>query len=443
MKQEGSILLSIIFVLAVSFLGFSLLSFSILHSGIRGARQEKLSRCETMYQELVYSLHRFRERAYNGEIAEFANPEVDFFNNDYFPPHYGANDHRVFIEPSFDYRVRQGLHYDVFTVMADLEVSASDNAYRWVSRVLVDFYSGEIPLSLIPFLINAPDVGSLEKFLEENPLEIIGGSASVQDASIGFSAGDFLMEALKVGGTALTWAAMREKFGLEISDSPVPEGIHRVVTGDTVSCLFIQGNVERLTFSTHDNRQTFVVVQKNIPHEFSYVPGENIFKEDLAEEPLRFLEKIVVNGNILSLEQAGDAAFKDSANIVLYASGTVAIRSDLIRETLNLQKIKSTALTLVSSFEALFNTGEPQTGITIENKNPVSLQVSLITDGKVRNESIRLKLEGGMYCKDIENNGQIEIHHRPAGSGVRDLFRTSNFKYVADFYISFIDEEAQ
>jgi hypothetical protein len=220
-----------------------------------------------------------------------------------------------------------------------------------------------------------------------------------------------------------------------------------LVEDNLVKCIFIQGDVERLVFSTADNIQKILVSKGGVAHEYHYKPRENYFIncDNLTQESWLFKERIVVNGNIWSLEQEGDAAFIETAHITLFASGTVIIRSNLVTKTknLDLQKIMSTGLTLVCASGTLFDREDSKPEIRIEppdGKNETCIEASIITDGKLTNESPKLEISGSIYSKDLENQGVIEFRHVNAGSDWGTFFRTMDFRYIYHFHINFIEE---
>ncbi|MCP5102872.1 MAG: hypothetical protein GY950_05825 [bacterium] len=441
---KGNILMAILFVVMITFLGLGLLNFSIFHTWIRGARAYKITQTERMHQELIYYLHHFFWKVFNEDLREFPEPETDYFNNSCFPDIHGVNDDNIIIKNSFSYRISPKEYYKKVRVINAIDVSSGKNNYGLNAEVFVDMVTGQIPLTLFPFFMHKPIGIPEDIFLEENNV-INGGTGNmvVDNMDIEFDTTGFLMNSLKIKGTALTWAAMREKFGFDVSNEPIPEGIHLLVEDGMAQCIFIQGDVDRLIFSIHDNIQKFIIVKNGTPHEYHYKPGEDYFIcwDNQREEPFLFEERIVVNGNIWSLEQEGAAAFTENSDITLYASGSVVIRSDLETENFELKQMQSTSLTLVSSFEKLFGRDALTPAVTIDKKDETSVQVSLITDGKVNNKSSRLKVKGSIFCSDLENEGTIEITHHNSNTDSGGFFRTSEFKYIYHFFIHCIEEK--
>lgn len=460
-NNKGNIIIALLFIMFLTFLGLSLLGFSIFHTWIRSARAQKITETDRMHQELIYYLHSFREKIFNQDLRPFLNPQVDFFNNSNFPDittNIGSGEN-IIIKNSFTNLVFPRGIYTKTRIIDHINVSAVKTNYRVKAEVFMDMASGQIPLTFFPFFLDtAVELLNNENFLlqhvDMNGQEGSSGCSgdnnpnmALNNVEVEFNSTEFLLNCLEIQGTALTWAVMREKFGLAVSNEPMPEGIHMLVEDNLVKCIFIQGNVDRLVFSVVDNIQVFRVVQQGISHEYHYKPSENYFinRDNLRQEAWFFKEIIIVNGNILSLEQEGDAAFTNAARITLFASGNVSIHSNLKAKIANpgLQKIVSTNLSLVCASGTLFDREDLKPGVTIEPINgndEISLQVSIITNGKLINKSPKLKVSGSIYSTDLENQGNIEVNYVEAGSDWGAFFRSMDFKYIYHFHVNSIEE---
>lgn len=430
---RGNIIISILVVLVLTGLGLGVLEFSLFHNLIRGARVRKDSGCVRMRQELIYYLHHFRQKVFDGNqnIDTFSEPETGYFSSDYFPDITSPNDGKVFINHTFSHRVYS---HDFFTrtrIISHIGSRLTGNSYTVRGEVVIDLLSGEIPLTMFPFFLDPePGSGSPDHInLKEIGVHNTGDRPLiVSDVQAQMDTASYLMDCLDIKGTAFTWAQMREKFGFPVSDEPIHEGIHLLVEDGIVKCMFIQGDVDELMFSIEGNRQQFRVVRHAVPYDYGYIPGESGFAVNQREEPWEFAEVIVVNGTIWALGQEGGAAFTGAANITLYVSGETKIRTGLETERLDLKKVKPTGLTLVGK------------GITVDTPEEMQLEASIISDGKLVNKSSELKIEGSIYCKDIQNDGVIEIKHRRSGTDTGDFFRTLPFKTISRFHINAIEE---
>lgn len=444
-NNSGNIMMVILLVVLLTFLGLGLMSFSTLHNWIRGSRTHKLSAVAKMRSELTYYLHHFYLEVFGADIRDFGRPETDFFNADHFPDTTGVIDHRIKIRNSFSHRTVPKNGYDDIRVTDVIDVVSPVHPYGIRAEVSIDMVCGQIPLTFFPFFLNTAGDIPGESFIEGNhPVNGGDGNMVIGGVEVERDTGGFLMDCLGIQGDELTWALIRMKFGFELSDQPLPNGVHLLEEGGAVRCIFIQGDVERLAFFAEGDIQKIRFVRGGMSYEYHYKPGEDYFMHwnDRRLEDKGFDEKILVNGNIGSLEQVGDAAFTASSNITLFASGTIVIRTNLLA-ALDSKVTLSTHLTLLSCFEKLFG-GEGKTpGIVVETvhiEDGAEIQVSIVTDGKVVNKNPKLKVEGGIYCEELENQGVIEVNHLKSNSGCGAFFRTLDFKTIYHFHIRSMEE---
>lgn len=232
MKDKGNILVSVVFVTFLAFVGFSLLTFTVMHTKIVRARTMKLVKTDRIYQDLIYYLHHFREKVFNESIRDFNQPGQDYFNTAYFPDIITDNKHQII--HSFDYFEIPKTYYTKTRIIVTLDASSTTSTYNycWNSQVFIDILSGKIPLTIFPFFMNRgtenPTPVDAETFLREN--NVINKSDKkvvIDDIEAELGIHEFLIDALKITGTNMSWREIREKFGLPPSDEPIPPGICR------------------------------------------------------------------------------------------------------------------------------------------------------------------------------------------------------------------------
>ena len=453
-KTNGNIIISLTAIVFISLLGIGLLLHCVTHIHIVKARNTKMMETDRLYQDLIFYLHNFRERIFKEEIQDFNQPESEFFNDTFFPAQ--TTDNKNVITVSFDHVVFPKQGYNKTRVTAALSADASSNRhpYHLKAEAAIDILSGKVPLPFFPLFIQGDIETPPEIFLKENRI-INKSSKKIVVGNIGteLDISRFLIDALKISGTLMTWRAIREKLGLEPSDNPIPEGLYPVIENGFVESIVIQGDVERMVFSidNQEHLQEIRIIKETIPYEIRYRPGENYF---ICWDPVMgsdafFKGKILVNGNVWSIEQAGEAAFLEKSDIRLFVSGKAIICSDLETKTdeqrLDLKKLKLTSLTVSCGKSQLFNQGSPGSEVIIDVVEVVTeLQVSIITAGKFTNKNpgATLKLSGSLYCADLENNGTIEINHVPSAltGSQENYFSTVDYKVVDRFFIHFIEE---
>ena len=452
-QDKGNILISVIFVTFLAFVGISLLSFTVMHTRIVRARTMKLIKTDQIYQDLIYYLHHFREKVFNEKIQAFSQPGQDYFNNNYFPDITTQNNHQII--HSFDYFEIPKNYYTKTRIIVTLDAFSTTDNYCINSQVFIDILSGKIPLTVFTFFMNRgtqnPTPVDADTFLREN--NIINKSDKkvvIDEIEAGLNMHEFLIDALKITGTNMSWLQIREKFGLTPSNEPIPQGIYFLVEEGVLESVFIQGDIERMIFSTQDQTQKIRLVKNTVPYELYYKPRQSYFAcwDYSVSGNVAFKEKIIVNGSVWSIEQEEDGAFAGLSDITLLVTGKAVIRSNLetAEPYLNLRQSRLSNLKLVCGKEHLqnlFDGGGTESGVVIDNvdkTNPTSIQASVIVDGKFTNKDPKLKLSGSLYCKDLENTGTIEINQVDAAVPEKNYFSTIDFKYINQFLIHFIEE---
>jgi hypothetical protein len=459
MKKRGNIFISTLFVVLITLVGISLLTFTIIHTRIVRARTAKLVETDAIYQDLVRYLHRFRETLFNEAIADFAAPESDYFNSTYFPD--VALDRSRFITHSFQCEDIPQPYFKKTRVTAVCAISSTSvcrNNYRIHAEAAIDLLAGEIPLTMIPFFLNTgkettPGPVDSGTFLTEN--HIVNKSdknVMVDDIAVKWDIAAFLIDALKITGSKAGWREIREKFGFPPSDQPIPRGLYLVVEEGAVESVFIQGNMARMIFAVEGDIQLIRFVQDAATYELRYKPGENYFASwdySLAPDAL-FKEKIMVNGSVGSIEQEGEQAFTPAADITLQVSGKAVIRTSLETAAGHLayREVQLSNLKLVCSkngLESPLDPGKPEPEVVVdtegmEGEDEAELNLSIMVDGRFSNNTSRVKLSGSLYCTGIENKGDLEIHTKDAAVSANNPFSTVDFKYIHGFYLNFIEE---
>lgn len=453
MKDKGNILVSVVFVTFLAFVGISLLTFTVMHTKIVRARTMKLAKTDRIYQDLIYYFHHFREKVFNESVRDFSQPEQEYFNTTYFPDIITGSKHQII--HSFDYFEIPKAYYTKTRIIVTIEASSTTNSYCLNSEVFIDILSGKIPLTIFPFFMNRgtenPGPVDAETFLREN--NVINKSDKnvvIDDIEAELGIHEFLIDALKITGTNMSWREIREKFGLPPSDEPIPIGIYFLVEDGAIESIFIQGDIERMIFSARDQLQEIRLIKNTVPYELYYKPKESYFEcwDYSVTGDILYKEKIIVNGSVWSIEQEGDGAFGELSDITLLVTGKAVIRSNLetTKPYFSLRQSKLSNLKLVCGkehLEHLFDGGGTESGVVVDNIDktiPTNLQVSVIVDGKFTNNDPELKLSGSLYCKDLENTGTIEINHIDAAVPEQKYFSTMDFKYINQFLIHFIEE---
>jgi len=440
MKKKGNIIISILFIILVSFIGLSLLTHTIIHTKITRARTKKILETDNIHQNLIQYLHNFREKIFQENLQNFKNPEIDYFNNTNFPDFKNNN---ILIKNSFKYISTPKKYYKKIKVNDNLLATSERNSLCLSSNAIIKIISGKIPFTLIPFFINKEVDIPKDVFMQENNIKSKKHeNLLVNNSKTEFNVSEFLLNSLKIKGNILSWRNVREKFGFEISDEPIDEGIYILSEDDVVESIFVQGNVEKIIFSIQDNIQIIQIIKEGNSYEINYTPNDTYFIcwDNTIDEQSIFKEKIIINGNIGSIEQKNEAGFLEDSNIKVFSSGTTIIKTSLKTKNFDSKKTKLTNLTLISSFNALYNQANPKSNIIVDTQNKTEIHASIIINGKFTNKSQDLKLSGSLFAKDLENKGIIEIEHLNSKFDSGNYYRTKDFKYLKEFFIDSIEE---
>ena len=168
MNNRGSIIVAFIFVILISFIGISLLTFSHTHNKIAGARARKILSTGKILQDLVYYLHQCRERIFAENISASDQPETEIFNSDFFPD---LNIDGTEIGNCIAYEETQRQTHKKVRIINLIEAASQRNNYGYRSAVNIDVLSGEIPVDEFPVLIEKKIDVPVETYLEEKKIK--------------------------------------------------------------------------------------------------------------------------------------------------------------------------------------------------------------------------------------------------------------------------------
>ncbi len=443
---KGNIMVSILLVLFISLLGVSLVGFCLTHGMIVRARNIKMGGIEKLNDAIIYYLHFFREKVITEQMNKYINPYPEFFNSTNFPN--TTDEKGCKISPSFkgfEYEKQGCIHTEVISTF---NVSHLIMPYVMKCGVNVEILWGHIPVTKFPFLINTdqPIEDSRVYFNEKG---IINKSIKKLEAGkheVELNLSKLLLNEIKISNSGLTWYGIREKLGLPLSNDRIDEGIYIVEENGVLQSVVIEGDLQRLVFSadiTH-GVQKITFFRANIAYELYYKPGIkyliNWLNGNVQEKV--FKEKILVDGDILSIEQENETAFLDSSNITVFASGKGVITTDLklVEKSLLLKPLYLSNIKIITGKISIFDRGSDSGGISIDKVEKTIINATLITKGTFTNKSNELKLGGSVYCGEVENKGQIEVDYRETQEMEDNYFYVTDMKSVDCVMISYIEE---
>jgi hypothetical protein len=441
MNRRGNIIIAVLFLLLLSFSGMALLTHSLLHSKIIGARRSKWQASRGLEQALVLQLHRYRQRLADSDMNHFSDPENDFFNSENFPDtdEGGFRVKNIFSRQ----QLTTGGGYVKVRIFNRLAASKDKSRLLYCGQASVDLLRGDIPLSEFTLLVNKEIAATQAAYLASKgvewsvPIIPLPGKPAVQG-----DCNPLLAETLQLKGQFPDWRQIREKFNLEPGDAPIPPGIYLALVTGIVKAVFVEGSLQLLEFEADAGRQSIVFRQDNRSFALSYQPGrESVLWSGMeAVSGYGFAEKIFVHGNIWAIEQSGNAAFVGDSRIQVLASGKMVVSSGLEGENLGLQKTKFANLLLMTSGKDFFNGNEINADIILATGADSTVEAHLLAAGKVIHGDGLLKLSGSLIAGDIQNSGRLQIRDLAGQFDFPDSLSLKNFQCLQNFRVHFIME---
>ncbi len=441
MTNRGNIVIAVLFVLLLSFSGLALLTHSLLHSKIIGARRSKWQVSGGLERVLLLQLHRYWQRLAGSDMNQFSAPENDFFNTVNFPD---ANEGGFLVKNLFSRQpLSPGNGFLKVRIFNRLAASRENSRLAYCGQASVDLFKGNIPLSEFTLLVNKEIAATQAAYLAGKGVEWSGPLIPLPGKPV--AEGDcrpLLTETLQLGGQFPDWRQIREKFNLEPSEAPIPPEIYLALAAGLVEAVFVEGNLQMLEFKVASDRQSIVFRQDNRSFELSYQPGLEsvLWSGKEAVSGYGFAEKIIVHGNIWAIEQSGNAAFVADSRIQVLASGKMVVSSGLKGENLGLQKTKFANLLLMTSGKDFFSGDEINADIIMETGADSTVEAHLLAAGKLIHGDGLLKLSGSLIAGDIENSGRLQIRALAGQFDFPAQLSLKNFQCLQNFRVHFITE---
>jgi len=441
MNRRGNIIISLMFALLVSFSGLALLTHSLLHIKIIGARRSKWQVSGGLEQALLLQLHRYWQRLANSDMNQFSAPENDFFNTVNFPD---TDEGGFQVKNHFSlHPLTPGNGFLKIRIFNRLASSRENSRLAYCGQASVDLLKGDIPLSEFALLVNKEIAETQAAYLAGKGVEWSGPLIPLPGKPV--VEGDcrrLLAETLQLQGQFPDWCQIREKFNLEPGDAPIPSGIYLALTAGFVEAVFVEGDLQKLEFTTASGRQSIVFWQDNRSFELSYQPGQEsmLWSGKESVSGYMFAEKIIVHGNIWAIEQSGNAAFTADSKIQVLASGKMVVSSELEGENLGLQKTKFANLLLMTTAKDFFSGDEINADIILAVGADSTIEAHLLAAGKLIHGDGLLKLSGSLIAGDIQNSGRLQVRALAGQFDFPACLSLKNFQCLQNFRVHFITE---
>ena len=272
MGRRGNIVVVLLFMLLLVASGLALLTHTDLHVKVVAARRERRLGSAALGQALLLSLHRFREKLAAADMSAFPAPESGYFDEDHFP----ASEEGGFLgRHSFShYTLREAGAFRVTRVLDLIRIRNGRGRLAGAARAGVDLLSGDIPAGEIGLLVARKSDAAPEAFLSSRRVDYAGAQLpQVGDYSPAMEPQGLLAEALGLPVGAPDWRRLRERFGLEASDAPIPPGVYLARDEKEIRAVFVEGDLEKLVFSAAGNWQSIVFRRNGRDEELRYQPG--------------------------------------------------------------------------------------------------------------------------------------------------------------------------
>jgi|GEM_PF-2856573 len=440
--EKGTILVALLFALVAAGIACALLTFSSGHLQVTGARTRWRDLRERTMADLQLYLHRYQHRVMQEDLGRYEDLEKDWFNQTGFPP---TRTGQTLIRHRFRFRPLFATpHYRARLCTDRVRAQGPRSAVRQGADVQMRILCGEIPVLKIPFMIN----GEIRLFSSVPPED--GPSARESplrsgNVDLNYDINRFLLTALGNPSARLDWMYLRRRLGMEVSPDPVPKGIYLLADDTRIHSVYIQGDLDQMTFSLHaPDQQAISFCQQGRVCRLWYSPGSPGFQtENIAHsgDPdlwgKTFSQILLVNGRIFSIIQEGDYAFAKNADIVLYVSRLAVIHSSLIGEPGGCRS----HFTLINMAGGIFGRQPGSKGVTIEANSEVKLHGGIISSGTFANRAPELQIKGQLIAGELDNEGQLNIRRAPENPALADFFRTGDTKILVSFLIDWIGEE--
>ncbi len=440
MNNRGSILITIIFMILISFIGLSMLDLSIIHGKIIKARNIQRSTSEKLFNRLIIHLHNDTEKIIKKEFDTMLNTGYEFFNGINFPD-IENKEYKVIKRFKFSYR-----EYPLYRSIKGLFFIKSClpyNTHSWNSSSIFHILSGNIPFNYIPLYVNMSNKDGRESFFKDKKIfsernyNLKKGTDNTE-----FDIKSHLSFILNIGSNELNIKSIKELLELPGADSFLPDGVYIIESEAEIGPIIVQGDIEKILLSAEKDFQQIEIIKKNKIYKIKYPPGIPGFETENfnCDNSGSFNEKIIVNGNVLSLESSGPVSLHGSARIELIVLGNLTVGSSLETFEQSSKTIRSQPLTIIvsnSPFIDMQNT--PEVKIKFSEGGTVTASINI--EGKFVNLSNKLILRGNLYCENIENIGTIIIEKLSENIPLsNNNFFIKNITILKDYRIDSIEE---
>lgn len=440
MKKRGSVILAVIFMFLIVFLGLSLLNFTLVHNRIVKARNTHETRSENLHNLLILHLHNDTEKIKNTKFNSPVDNYSDYFNKMIYPD---CKVKSVKIKKSFSFKSRSLPLFKLTRVNFDIESISLSGRHKWKSESNFNIISGNIPFNFLPAYFNSGNYSRINEISGESPISAPEKHHTHNsDHNIVFDIKKYLAQALGIDPENLTIDSLKILLGESDGSKELREGIYFPESEEAAGPIFVQGETDKIIFSVENDFQIIEIIGKHDHFKIRY-SKEQFHYESGGESGTgyeNFNEKIIVNGNVNSLEAGSNPALSSGSHPCLIILGDLNINSSITGEVSGRTDKASPHLTIISAPSPFFLKNSLPV-LIFTQADPISFHGSINIYGRIINKNSEVSIKGNLYCRDIKNGGNIIITPIQGFEPLSiDNFYIKGLSILKDFRTELIDE---
>ncbi|MEN8223053.1 MAG: hypothetical protein ABFR36_07315 [Acidobacteriota bacterium] len=435
-SNKGSVILSIIFMTLIIFLGLSLLNFTIIHNRVVKARNFHQSRSELLHNTLIRHLHTDLNKIKTSRFGSSIDDCSEYFNSNIYPD---IKEDSINVKKTFSFTPRNFPMFKIIRGVFEIETMDPSKRHRWKSSSIFNIISGNIPINLIPVIINPPDLSEIEENIIFNNLRSTDSNhIIISDHESVFDISSYLADILKLDRNRLTIDSIMELFG----NPENKNGIYFLESERDAGPVFVQGDAESISLSTDKNYQIIEIISGESYFRIRYSGEKYIYQsEKLSGHGNKiFNQKIIINGNVKILQAAGSPALVSNSHPELIVLGDISILSSITGINRNIHGLSDPGITIISA-PSPFSGDNKLPTLTFRSNGPLNIHGSINIRGLVSNKNSDVTIKGNLYCRELSNSGNISIEtiseYKPVSI---NNFYLSDISFIRDLRTEQIEE---
>lgn len=444
-SRRGNILAALMFTLLCGALCMTLLTHSISSNRIMSIRRARRTSLIELENRLSLEIHNIFHALNRIAPTSSDNSTSDLFSHENFPDHCSDE---TCIQHDFDIS-RSAIGGMEKTLARDrILATRTCDSYAMEAEIRSTILDGRVPFQLIPFLLKAelPSGEMPRHWLNSMGVNLPGELVPViRSENTALDLKSVTRLALDLGGLELTWKEIRGRLGFPISDEPLPGGVYIIPSPDCIHAILVQGDLNRLVFSSHQGYQRILMDHQGQEYAMEYEPEGTILDCWVSGSLSRitFSENIVINGDCLSVstgQNQGEEskAFHPDSRLTLLVSGDVTITSSLEKDSLGIRKIPSPGISIITGKSGVISNGGND--ISLTGTDRITLDAAMITNGVLRNEKSKVTINGSLCAGGLDNQGNITMSFSPGEQSILRELSAENIHLIQGIHLVRIEE---